>query len=157
MEIEFEKVSCNICNLQDTKPYLLREDLNLYIPGTFQLVQCKNCGLIYENPRPSVNSWGTIYPEEYDQYDGQQNQSGIRKGLRRYGLQKQIRSIEAYLTSGNLLDIGCATGDFIQEASKRSGWTVFGVEPSPKASEIARARGLKCSHRFLGGRSVSGY
>jgi SAM-dependent methyltransferase len=42
---------------------------------------------------------------------------------------------------GRLLDVGCGNGDFLQFA-QRAGWEAIGVDPDPKAVEIARARGL---------------
>lgn len=149
MEIEFENVSCNLCHHEDAETYLLREDLNVYIPGLFRLVRCKHCGLIYENPRPSINSWDIIYPEEYDQYEERPNPSRFRRFMRSYGLLKQIRSIEHFQKGGKLLDIGCATGEFLQETSRRPGWQVYGVEPGEKPSAIARSRGLDVFTGFL--------
>lgn len=40
-----------------------------------------------------------------------------------------------------LLDVGCGNGDFLLIASE-AGWEVKGVEPDPKALEVARARDL---------------
>jgi SAM-dependent methyltransferase len=42
---------------------------------------------------------------------------------------------------GRLLDVGCGNGDFLQFA-QRAGWEAIGVEPDPKAVEVAHARGL---------------
>ncbi|GIV08228.1 MAG: hypothetical protein KatS3mg019_0319 [Fimbriimonadales bacterium] len=42
---------------------------------------------------------------------------------------------------GRLLDVGCGNGDFLEFAT-RAGWQAIGVEPDPKAVEVARARRL---------------
>ena len=49
---------------------------------------------------------------------------------------------------GRLLDVGCGNGDFLLFA-QRAGWEAIGVEPDPKAVEIARARGLTVHHGGL--------
>lgn len=42
---------------------------------------------------------------------------------------------------GRLLDVGCGNGDFLEFAC-RAGWHAVGIEPDPKAVEVARTRGL---------------
>lgn len=42
---------------------------------------------------------------------------------------------------GNLLDIGCGTGEFLLHA-KKNGWSTMGFEPSSVASELAINKGL---------------
>lgn len=46
-----------------------------------------------------------------------------------------------YLSGGRLLDVGCATGEFIELANK-SGFDAMGIDPSGYAVSKARSRGL---------------
>lgn len=43
---------------------------------------------------------------------------------------------------GKLLDIGSGTGDFLQFANNRN-WSVFGVEPNPKARALSKEKGIQ--------------
>ena len=54
---------------------------------------------------------------------------------------KVIEKIKRYCPGGRLLDIGCATGDFLSVAEKY--YTVEGLELSSWSAKIARDRGFK--------------
>jgi len=41
-----------------------------------------------------------------------------------------------------LLDVGCATGNFIKDLANTGNWRVTGVEPDPYAANIAAGKGL---------------
>lgn len=137
-----EFVKCNLCNSTQYKTYLVRNDLNLFLDGEFQLVKCANCGLVYMNPRPTPDELSSLYPDEYDQYTVAVSDEPSRWTYfdRRYGLRKRCRSILRHKRQGRLLDIGCATGDFLDEMRHYPGWEVHGIELSKYASEYARSR-----------------
>lgn len=54
---------------------------------------------------------------------------------------KLVRRIRTFVPSGALLDVGCATGDFLAAAAPF--FQVEGVEPSSWSSCMARARGFQ--------------
>lgn len=144
MTLMLEWVACNLCGQNDYEVLLIRKDLTLFVPGDFRVVKCKNCGMVYLNPRPSKESFAFIYPEQYDQYTQalSRESSWLNRMDRGYGLTKRARAIINYKSEGCLLDIGCATGDFIELMQDHYGWRVYGVEPSISASDYA--------HRLLG-------
>lgn len=147
--IKFEEINCVLCGSQDFASVLEREDLNLFVPGVFRVVRCRNCGLVFQNPRPSSVSWAEIYLPDYDQYKSENLRGGFSAWMRKYGLQKRLRKIEKILPKGKLCDIGCASGDFLIEATESSNWEAFGIEPSKEACDLARQRGLKVSNAKL--------
>ena len=51
-------VSCNLCGGDDPKLIQPAEK-------PFEVVQCKNCGLVYTNPQPDLNSVEDHYVEDY--------------------------------------------------------------------------------------------
>jgi len=49
-----ERVDCALCNVDDHKVILKAKDYRFNLSeNMFGLVQCKRCGLIYLNPRPT--------------------------------------------------------------------------------------------------------
>lgn len=149
MAIEFEKVTCNLCGSNQYTVHLVRGDLNTFLPGMFQLVKCSNCGLVYQNPRPTLSSWTEIYPLHYDQYQSNQTRPTLQKILNEYGQNKKLKAIRKFCDGGNICDIGCSTGDFLATVQNHPEWVAFGVEPNRAASNIAHSRGLHVTTRYF--------
>ncbi len=62
----------------------------------------------------------------------------IRRLDKRYGPWKRLRAIERFQPGGKLLEIGCGTGLFLEEALKSHRWDVTGIEPSRRAADYAK-------------------
>lgn len=50
------------------------------------------------------------------------------------------RHLTRSAAGGTLLDVGCGNGEFLDFA-RRAGWRVTGLEPDPRAAQVARAGG----------------
>ncbi|MDX1437399.1 MAG: hypothetical protein R3335_11340, partial [Anaerolineales bacterium] len=84
-----ETVHCDLCGLDAPTLFLKIPDYLLDRPQIVStLVRCANCGLIYQNPRPSLAEIGAHYPEEYDSYNSEASIGGsaLRQRAVRYGL-----------------------------------------------------------------------
>jgi 2-polyprenyl-3-methyl-5-hydroxy-6-metoxy-1,4-benzoquinol methylase len=142
-----ETVFCNQCGSADSVeigciPDLLLERLDV----TARLVRCRRCGLVYQNPRPTLEEIGQHYPQEYEPYTDYASQRQINPLLRRaysYGINKRCRFVTKHIKNGKLLDIGCAAGTFLLGMRDQGGWEVEGVEPSAGTAELARRHNLK--------------
>jgi 2-polyprenyl-3-methyl-5-hydroxy-6-metoxy-1,4-benzoquinol methylase len=138
---ELEWVACEICNQDGRSLVAWRTDLFLNGDAVYYMYACQSCGVVYQYPRPTLESIGSFYPSEYPQYTpGLQQESWRRKIDRRYGLRKRCRFIMRHVKRGRLLDVGCATGDFLSEMKRQPGWSVFGIEPNHEAARYARAQ-----------------
>jgi 2-polyprenyl-3-methyl-5-hydroxy-6-metoxy-1,4-benzoquinol methylase len=143
-----EKVRCNLCGADDTAP--LAE-----IDG-FHIVRCRQCGLTYVNPRFAQQTLHEIYTESYYDHDG------IKNGQEFYGYDdyvqdeenikitfaKRLKVIERLTgemvrlngaNKGQLLDVGCATGFFL-DLARSEGWNVVGTEVSSFGARFAQER-----------------
>lgn len=63
-----ETVSCDLCGSFDCRPYLTSKDFINKQEGVFSVVQCRACGLIYTNPRPSKTEMPAFYPSSTSYY-----------------------------------------------------------------------------------------
>ncbi len=107
------------------------------------VVRCPQCGHRYVWPPPSPEMLADIYDRNY--YEGSQGSIGFRDyaalaPARRRMFARHLDRIERVSARGRVLDVGCATGDFLAVARAR-GWEPLGVDPSP-ARDQALATGL---------------
>lgn len=137
-----ETDTCEICSSPD---YAARYQLTDYLLENDQvhttLVRCLNCGLIYQNPRLSPQEIEEHYPPEYDSFqseDGDYENLGSR--ISKFGLSKRRRFVSSLKNGGKLLDVGCATGNFLHKMQSAPGWDLFGIEISEHAANIAHKK-----------------
>lgn len=85
-------------------------------------------------------------PEYISHTDGS---SGIMDRLyswaKRYNAKRKLRGLQQYCPGkGMLLDVGAGTADFVM-AARQEGWQATGMEPNPKAREVALQKGVDLS------------
>jgi len=105
------------------------------VPGEYRAVRCTACGLVRTSPRPSSETMGVYYPREYGPY---QAGSSIPPGVG-HRLADWINGVPN-LEPGAVLEIGCASGKFLDRMRARR-WRTFGVEICGDAAQLARANG----------------
>jgi len=139
LPIETTETNCNFCGSHDDQLMFEGPDRLERLPGQFRLVQCRQCGLVRQNPRLTWNSLEAYYPENYISY-GQSNehaQAG-RRWIADWGTRKRVNSVERHVRGGSILEVGCGTGLFIAGLLRRGHWQVTGIEPTKYACEYAR-------------------
>jgi 2-polyprenyl-3-methyl-5-hydroxy-6-metoxy-1,4-benzoquinol methylase len=144
-----EQVSCLLCGQAEARLVHRGNDYSFHLPGTFQMVQCERCGLIYQSPRPPIESIGAFYPDQYGAYSGASSGLRARRGLIgkviRRGMHKRCGLLDRYVEQSpgqprRLLDVGCASGIFLEAMQEYPGWQVEGVEPNAAAARATSAR-----------------
>ena len=137
--VELEYVACEICGADARGRVVSRADLFLGGDRLFYMHECLGCGAIYQYPRPTPATMSTFYPSTYQPYTpGLHAEHWLRRFDRRYGLRKRCQIVTRHVRQGRLLDVGCATGDFLSEMRSQPGWTVTGIDPSHLAVRYAR-------------------
>jgi 2-polyprenyl-3-methyl-5-hydroxy-6-metoxy-1,4-benzoquinol methylase len=108
----------------------------------FDMYSCLQCEFLFTNNFPANNSIEKYYnTPEYVSH------SNTKKGLinklyhpvRKYMLNKKMKLIckHSGKQTGRILDVGCATGYFL-DIAKRNGWETVGTEKNEYALNIAK-------------------
>ena len=63
-----EVVACDLCGSMEHTPYLKSKDFINKTEGVFSVVQCRECGLIFTNPRPDKTEILDFYPASTSYY-----------------------------------------------------------------------------------------
>lgn len=131
-----EFIHCNLCKKNVWK-ILLPNVSSWEHEGEFQIQECKSCGLVVLNPRPTPQEIGKYYPSASYWGENVSVQSGINTSKQEteqrekdYGFLYRI--ISGHCQVGSVLDIGAGTGVFLSGLKDR-GWNVKGIEFSQAA------------------------
>lgn len=118
-------VACNLCGRDDAEPWGRPKD-------GLRLVRCRDCGLIYVNPRPTPEALTAYYGQEY--FDGgDYAQDALREAMYRMEIAHMLPWIGS---RGRFLDVGCAMGKFLSVLPGT--FDKSGVEFSADAARHAR-------------------
>lgn len=134
-----EHVHCNLCGADMPRPWL--EVTDRFSGEPFHLVICSQCGLIYLSPRPTTDEISAHYPDEYEAYQLDAEAMSMTQAWhsnRMWGMQTKFLN-KHHSLPGRLLDIGCATGEFLNTA-RQVGWEVYGLEMIAEYAQRARDR-----------------
>lgn len=123
------QTSCNICNSNKISLKFIKEGINF--------VKCEKCGFVFVYPTPSIKTQQEYYDKEYK--SGLYKLVGDTENLRKKLNQRRFSEISKYSPKGNLLDIGCGAGFFLDAAAEQ-GLSVYGVELSTEAASKTRQR-----------------
>ncbi len=147
------------CDLCGGKEFVFRfkgRDIMHEVPGEFTAAECKNCGLVFLNPRPSSEELEKYYPSaEYDSLRGESGRKEVINELlgkihrgKKSGIIYRlfapyfIREFP-HVNGMKILDVGCGSGHFLAEMKKRFDNEYYGVEPGEFNREFAAKNGLK--------------
>lgn len=148
-----EWIVCDLCGSTQADHLIGPDEWNQPVPQGLAMVRCRDCGLIYLNPRPTPAGIGQYYPEDYMSFHRaiEDEPSRLMRWARRRKLIQRRKLLEkiSARAGGAVLDVGCGTGLFLHEM-ELGGWQAKGVEPSPTAAAYARDRfGLDVTLGFL--------
>lgn len=119
-----ERVSCPVCASGEAVPVLRA--------GGRRMVRCRQCRLVYRNPRPSEADLavpaGVALAAPQEEWLTDRRAPNFRRFLDGWPG-----------PPGRLLDLGCGSGAFL-ELAKARGWEAVGVDLSPAAVQYAQER-----------------
>ncbi|MBM3253395.1 MAG: class I SAM-dependent methyltransferase [Candidatus Omnitrophica bacterium] len=129
-ESDVKFINCPLCGTNQYKEIYKER-------GALGIVSCLSCGLIYINPQ--LKTPETVYWGDADKYfkEARLIFEGKARHHRDTNYLDDLRMIYRYKPYGNFLDVGTNMGFFLRNA-KGWEWNLYGVEPSPSLSEMAR-------------------
>jgi len=108
-------------------------------PDEFSILQDKNAELLVTCPQPANENLNKYYEsEEYISHTDSKKTviDQIYQRVKKSALKSKLMLIDRLAPEkGNILDIGCGTGDFLV-ACKKNGWRATGIEPNEKARKL---------------------
>jgi 2-polyprenyl-3-methyl-5-hydroxy-6-metoxy-1,4-benzoquinol methylase len=113
---------CKICEHQRVHLYCHKQTATYYA--------CKDCGVIFQFPRPSEEAMIDYVNAEYQ--NGNYGEYVTAQDMKFEHFRWRMERMRPYLKGGRLLDVGCSCGYFLQVAASE-GYDVEGLEFSPSA------------------------
>jgi len=141
------RVACALCGKHNGDFLFIGRDRLHGLSGEFALVRCRACSLVYLDPRPTWDEVREFYPSEYAPHRVKPAW-WLDRLIRSGGLRKKRDIVLRHRQGGTLLDVGCATGDFLSLMSEDGRWNIVGVE--------ADAQAASCAARVAGAEVVCG-
>ncbi|WP_163716130.1 class I SAM-dependent methyltransferase [Mangrovibacterium lignilyticum] len=136
---KFENINCQICNSDNFEILTQKDRYGL----AHQVVICKNCGLVYTNPRMTQKSYSKFYNSEYRKLYGGRNAPNTAVFYSYYERGKRIyKYVGQYLPtpknrSLNILEIGCGAGGILL-FFKENGCNVLGLDLDEQYLQFGR-------------------
>jgi len=135
-------IACEVCGGSRQDLIFTGGDRLHGVEGTFNLVKCQDCGLVFVCPRPPYEEMAKYYPQ--DEYDLYRQAAGLKdRSMEELGRLQSPRKgrIEVYKRPGKLLDIGFGDGSFLYFMGE-CGWDVAGVDFNEKMVESLKETGI---------------
>ncbi|WP_166820201.1 class I SAM-dependent methyltransferase [Thalassoroseus pseudoceratinae] len=122
--IELESVACLLCEGNRFSTVIVAPDPLTKLGGNFRVVRCSDCGLHFTNPRPTVNSIGMFYPDDYACWSGQEKKPKWKDRLRQSSEHLILRRYFGYPNPTSMLEsfwanVGAA---WISRSDRRQDW-----------------------------------
>jgi SAM-dependent methyltransferase len=167
--LRWEHVPCPVCHQQRETPILIAPPYLGVCDSLCRLVRCGGCEMVYLNPRPTPDTIGQCYRDDYPPYllARPARAAGLRDRLRRALWAQRLgcpvgpvsrwerwlarlagpwlapsegsQASVPYTGEGRLLDFGCGAGGFAGEMQRR-GWQVTGLEWNAALARQVSAR-----------------
>jgi SAM-dependent methyltransferase len=139
---DLEEIDCDACGARERETFCQQDKFNLPI----QSVICRQCGLMYINPRPTKELYAKFNESDYRKAVSGTDQ-GIEKFYRRQIIHTRHNLLpfyQEYTKSEKLktlLDIGCSYGGIAKAwGQEYESLQMFGIEPVLKNAEFAERK-----------------
>lgn len=128
----YERVAkCDVCGAASANHPIILWKHNTPV------VRCTSCGMAYANPRWKAEYLFGRYEADYwGEYAEKIKQTALDPIANQALYDPPLNYLEAVRRNWRVLDVGCASGEFLAAAQTRR-WQVYGVEPAPTGAALA--------------------
>jgi 2-polyprenyl-3-methyl-5-hydroxy-6-metoxy-1,4-benzoquinol methylase len=120
---------CILCNTDASR--------HILYPG---ILKCPSCGLVFADAHVSAEDLHQLYQRNYFFGDEYLNYLEDKPTLQK-NFSARLRTLRRFSSGGNLFEIGCAYGFFLEIAQRH--WNTEGCDVSEEACRYAQQQGLK--------------
>ena len=117
-------MTCPLCNSREFQE--IKMDL-------CKMYQCKRCSLQYIN-----NKENRIKSNYLKNYNELRKKDSTSSKLRKIQYSLDAKHLKKIVSKGNILDVGCSTGVFLDNLSKISDLHLYGIDPDKDAIAITK-------------------
>ncbi len=158
------RAACFLCGGGDWRFVVVGYDRRVARDGDYRYFRCAGCGLVGLGPLPAEEEIKAFYPDDYPAHRPSDERRRHEKAVNRIAIRhfyattsvggpalvrgvfrllsgRILREIHEPIGANRLLDLGCGSGALL-DRYRDLGWSVFGIDPSPRAVAVCRARGL---------------
>ena len=132
-----------------TKCTLCRDEghRHIFTHKGYDLVRCLGCDLVFVRNPPEPSSLADLYNGALDagHHDDARQEGSLAAKRQSEVARQHLGFVQTVIRSGQIVDIGCATGDFVA-AARAAGFDASGIDVSEKSVRYAQdVRGLPVS------------
>lgn len=145
---KFVRVNCPACDTENVDVELVKND--------FEYCECKKCGMLYMNPRPTCDILAEFYPNSpnykfFNDYIFPASIETRREKIFIPRVQKIINLCRKYnIDTNKILEIGTGSGLFCEEMAKTAVFKdIVGVEASNSLAETCGEMGFRIYNGIL--------
>ena len=129
--IKLERTRCAVCDGDDGETLFQARDKFHYYEGRFPVKRCRNCGLVYLDPRPTQETKSLFYDDEYTFKSNKPSQESSHY----FPVIEELKKMEP----GSIYDVGTGNSEFLP-MMRELGWEVRGNEIDASLVEFFRAK-----------------
>ena len=130
----FEPVDCYLCGSSERAHYATAQEDLTGKPGDFTFVTCKECGLVYQHPRLTIEHIKDYYDDEYIAHRKDQSWGALTPFFE-WLMTKLDRDKDGIVQNAcnltaesQVLDVGCGAGGFLAHIQKKHHCRCVGVD-----------------------------
>lgn len=136
------KRNCPICNSENREILYTQNFYNnnsISLMDRYDVVSCEECGFVFADNIPTQKEFNDYYAE-MSRWENNVNEENNKNYLKHFN--SMIDFIFPYLRleNNNILDIGCSTGEFLNEFKKRGYRSLLGIDPSFNCTNFVEKR-----------------